>query len=182
MGRVLILCGDITNDNFLELADAVVLPTNPMMRFGSGVSGAIFKKVGIDILENYTAQTYGISYADNSRQNEMKPTDVRVTPGFTIPCDIIFAQGPKVYEYENYGEAFNLLIETYTNIAEVAAKHNYKVILLPALGTGSYGFTHTDTAQIVVKHLRSLADKFSLILILVIFTEEDAAIYRKNTD
>ena len=98
MGNIVLLHGNIVDDNILKLGNAIVLPTNPMMRCGAGVSGAIFKRAGIDRLEQYTEKAFGISYYDMTRKNEMKPTEVRVTPGFALPCDIIFAQGPKAYE------------------------------------------------------------------------------------
>ena len=41
-----VISGDITADHLLHIADAVVLPTNPMMRCGAGGRGAIFKKAG----------------------------------------------------------------------------------------------------------------------------------------
>ena len=46
----------------------------------------------------------------------MKPKEVRVAPGFALPCDIIFAQGPKAYEYEDFNEALILLLQTYQNV------------------------------------------------------------------
>lgn len=91
MGSLKILCGNIVDDRFLMLGDAIVNPTNPMMRMGSGVSEAIFKKAGIDKLEQYTEQQFKISYSDSSRKNEMKPTEIRVTPGFRIDeCPMIY--------------------------------------------------------------------------------------------
>ena len=62
MGTLKLLCGNIVDDEYLELADAIVLPTNPMMRCGAGVSGAIFRKAGVDALEQYIELKFGISY------------------------------------------------------------------------------------------------------------------------
>ena len=115
-GELNIVVGDITDDYLLNLADAVVLPTNPMMRCGAGVSGAIFRKAGVDDLEEYTEKTFGISYYDETRKNEMKPTEVRVTPGFALPCKIIFAQGPNLYDFSDFQVALGLLLKTYENI------------------------------------------------------------------
>ena len=80
MGRLFLQSGDITSDNFLSLADAIVNPANPMMRCGAGVSGAIFKKAGVDLLEAYTERKFGISYYNKPGENEMKVTDIRITP------------------------------------------------------------------------------------------------------
>lgn len=80
MGKINILVGDITSDELLKGHDAIVNPTNPRMVCGAGVSGAIFHKVGVDELENYTQSTYNISYF--TEDNLMNVGDVRITPGF----------------------------------------------------------------------------------------------------
>ena len=36
----------------------------------------------------------------------MKITEVRVTPGFALPCEIIFAQGPCLYYFDDFQTAF----------------------------------------------------------------------------
>lgn len=177
MGKLTILCGNIVDDDILKLGDAIVLPTNPMMRCGAGVSGAIFKKAGVDQLEHYTEKTFGISYYDMTRKNEMKPTEVRVTPGFALPCDIIFAQGPKAYEYDDFKDALILLLQTYQNVLRTAIVRGYKSILLPALGTGSYGFTHIDTAKSVIHLLKIALQNNNLMVYFVVYDEESQSIY-----
>lgn len=177
MERLVIQHGNIVDDDILKLGDAIVLPTNPMMRCGAGVSGAIFKKAGVDQLEHYTERTFGISYYDRSRKNEMKPTEVRVTPGFALPCDIIFAQGPKAYEYEDFEYALNLLLQTYQNIIHTAIGRGYKSILLPALGTGSYGFTHVDTAQRVMNLLKTMLQGNDLTVYFVVYEIDSLNLY-----
>ena len=177
MGKLTILCGNIVDDDILKLGDAIVLPTNPMMRCGAGVSGAIFKKAGVDQLEHYTEKTFGISYYDMTRKNEMKPTEVRVTPGFALPCDIIFAQGPKAYEYDDFTDALNLLLQTYQNVIDTAIVRGYRSILLPALGTGSYGFTHIDTAQDVMNLLKTALQGNNLKVYFVVYEEDSRNIY-----
>lgn len=113
MGKLRMIAGNIVDDDILKTAEAVVLPTNPMMRFGAGVSGALFKKAGVDILEAYCEATYGISYYNEPGVNEMKVAETRVTPGFALPCPIIFAQGPKKYEYATAESALYDLKHTY---------------------------------------------------------------------
>ena len=54
MGRYRVLIGDITSDSILKGHDLIINPTNPQMVAGAGVSGAIFKKAGVDRLEDYT--------------------------------------------------------------------------------------------------------------------------------
>lgn len=180
MDKLVILHGNIVADDILRLGDAIVLPTNPMMRCGAGVSGAIFKEAGVDQLENYTERAFGISYYDISRKNEMKPTEVRVTPGFALPCDIIFAQGPKAYEYEAFDIALSLLLQTYQNVIYTAMDRGYKSILLPALGTGSYGFSHEDTAESVMSLLKAVLQDHDLTVYFVVCEENLVNIYLQH--
>lgn len=100
-----------------------------------------------------------------------------MTPGFELPCDIIFAQGPKAYEYEDFKDAFILLLQTYQNVVRTAINRGYKTILLPALGTGSYGFTHEDTAQSVMNLLKAVLQGTSLTVYFVVYEEESKNIY-----
>lgn len=168
MGTLHVVVGNIVDDELLRLVDAVVLPTNPMMRCGAGVSGAIFHKAGVDELESFTERRFGISYFDESRRNEMKPTEVRITPGFAMPCDIIFAQGPKAYDYPNLDTAMEFLLTTYVNIFKIAAEQRWDAILLPALGTGSYGFSHEDAAPHVMRLLTGLTFEHGITAYLVL--------------
>ena len=176
-GELNIVVGDITDDYLLNLADAVVLPTNPMMRCGAGVSGAIFRKAGVDDLEEYTEKTFGISYYDETRKNEMKPTEVRVTPGFALPCQIIFAQGPRLYDFDDYQLALSSLLKTYENILQKAVECGFKTILVPALGTGSYGFTHEDTAEEVVEEIRKFIRENELKIYFVVQSDDVEDLY-----
>lgn len=173
--------GNIVDDSLLELADAIVNPTNPMMKMGMGVSMAIFQKDGVDELENYTANTFNISYEDVSRKNEMKETEIRITPGFNIPCDIIFAQSPNLeyYDSDKYEFAHEKLMQTYQNILDVSIERNYKTILLPSLGTGHYGFTHEDVAKDVIALLKDYCGKNLINIIFVLFNEDTKIKYEK---
>lgn len=177
MGKLKFICGNIVDDDILKLGDAIVLPTNPMMRCGAGVSGEIFKKAGADALERYIEISFGISYDNPPGMNEMKVCETRITPGFDLPCEIIFAQGPKVYEYENYNEALQLLLLTYKNILKTAIDNKYQSILLPAMGTGSYGFSHSSTAEYVVNLLNEYLLFCDLTVYFVIYEQNALNIY-----
>ena len=94
MGRYRILTGSIVSDTILSNHDLIINPTNPQMVAGAGVSGEIFKKAGVDILENYTQSHYDIHYfSDNYKiENIMKVGDIRITPGFGLGMDIMFVK------------------------------------------------------------------------------------------
>ncbi|MBP0990182.1 MAG: macro domain-containing protein [Oscillospiraceae bacterium] len=176
MGKLTVLCGDIVSNEILKLGEAIVLPTNPMMRCGAGVSGAIFKKAGVDALEKYCEKTFGISYYNAPGVNEMKVTDVRITPGLSLPCRIIFAQGPKKWEYEDKS-AVRLLIKTYQNVLEASVAQGFRSVLIPALGTGEYGFTHLETSSPVMELLSEFVETHDLDIYFVVYDEEAKAIY-----
>ena len=92
LGSLQILVGDITSDDILKGHDAIVNATNPAMMHGGGVCGAIFDKAGSTLLSNYIK---------NNFSTNMVVGEMRITPGFKIGMDIIFAQGPKYYECDN---------------------------------------------------------------------------------
>lgn len=175
MGSLNVIIGDITNDEILKGHDLIINPTNPRMVCGAGVSQAIFHKAGVDQLENYTQSKYDISYFHEN--NLMQVGEIRITPGFNLNMDIMFVQGPKAYEYEKYEIAKNLLLETYRNVIETAYANGYRNILVPSLGTGSYGFQHKDIAKDVVSILRkSLSDK-NMNADFVLYSVEDKSYY-----
>ncbi len=176
MGEFVIKVGNIVDEELLKNADAVVCPTNPMMKLGSGACGAIFRKAGAQELEEYTERMFGTSY--DTPENAMKPTEIHVTPGFQIPCDIIFAQGVKVWNSKSYDEALGLFIKTYENLLTCITKRGYKRVLIPALGTGHYGFTHEKTAKIVMELLTEYTKTHDVTLVFVVTDDLTATFYR----
>ncbi len=178
MGCFKIIVGDITDDRILENHDLIINPTNPRMVCGAGVSGAIFHKAGVERLENYTQTKYNISYFTND--NLMKVGEIRITPGFDLGMDIMFAQGPRVYDYDNYSKAKDMLLNTYKNIINAAYYKGYKNILLPSMGTGSYGFEHEDTAKDVIQLINDNIKNIDINIDYVLYNEEDLLYYENN--
>lgn len=175
MGKLNILVGDITSDELLQTHDCIVNPTNPRMVCGAGVSQAIFHKAGVEQLENYTQSKYNISYF--TEDNLMTVGEVRITPGFDLGIDILFVQGPKEYDYDNYQTAKSLLLTTYRNLISVAYSNGYQNILCPSLGTGSYCFEHKDIAQYVISTINDNIKNKDINLTLVLFNENDKDYY-----
>ena len=178
MGKFNILVGDIVSDEILVGHDAIINPTNPRMVCGSGVSGAIFHKAGVDDLERYTALKYGISYFHE--ENLMEVGMVRVTPGFQLGMDILFVQGPEAYAYSSLEEAIHALLKTYEAMLEVVISRGYKRVLCPSLGTGNYGFTHKDTAKKVVSLLENFVKTHAVDIDFVLYNQEDKMYYMDN--
>ena len=176
MENLNIIVGDITSDELLKSHDCIVNPTNPRMVCGAGVSQAIFHKAGVEQLENYTQSKYNISYFTD--ENLMKIGEVRITPGFNLGIDILFVQGPKEYDYDNYEMAKLLLLNTYRNLISIAYSNGYKKILCPSLGTGSYCFKHKDIGEDVISVIKdSIKDK-EISFTLVLYNENDKKYYK----
>lgn len=171
MGKLQILVGDITNDEILEGHDCIVNPTNPRMVCGDGVSGAIFHKAGVNKLESYTQNRYDISYDTND--NLMNIGDIRITPGFDLGMDIIFVQGPTVWD----NNAEERLFDVYKKMLKIIIEKGYKNILMPSLGTGNYGFQPKDIGKKVKHILSEFVNDKDVNINLIIFIPEDKQYY-----
>ena len=167
MGKLKILIGDITSDEILKGHDAIVNATNPAMMHGGGVCGAIFDKVGTKELEAYIKENF---------KTLMRVGEVRITPGFNLGMDIIFAQGPKYYEYDN---PLKVLQTTYLNLLNEININNYKNILLPSLGTGIYGFNHEEVGKMVVSTITEFIKDKEINIDLVLYLEKDKKYYEQ---
>lgn len=176
MGRYRILVGDIVSDEILKNHDLIINPTNPPMVAGGGVSGEIFKKAGVDTLENYTQKYYDINYfTDNyNPKNIMKIGEIRITPGFGLNMDIMFVQGPKQWEHCN---SLELLIDTYKKMLNEAYIKGYNNILLPSIGTGEYGFEHSQIGRDVSSTINEFIQDKELNIDLVLYNETDRIYY-----
>src|SRR5699024_8275465 len=157
--------GDITSDEILKGHDAIVNATNPAMMHGGGVCGAIFDKAGTKELEAYIKENF---------KTLMRVGEVRITPGFNLGMDIIFAQGPKYYDYDN---PLKVLQTTYLNLLNEINRNNYKNILLPSLGTGIYGFNHEEVGKMVVSTITEFIKDKEINIDLVLYLEKDKKYY-----
>ena len=177
-----IIAGNIVDDEMLKGKDVFVLPTNPKMRYGSGVCGVAFRKAGVDKLEKYCEDKFNVGYNPDQQGNDMKPTEIRITPGFGLGMDIIFAQSVK-YDYfskSSYEDLLKILIQTFRNVLKTVKEKGYKSVLLPSLGTGIYGFKHEDVAKEVVPLIKQFVDENEGINIWLCLIDENVAnIYRR---
>ena len=178
--------GDITSDNILKGHDLIVNPTNPEMVCGAGVSGAIFAKAGVEELEKYTQDTFDIHYLkDNfNKKNVMKVGDMRLTPGFNLGMDILFVQGPKKWEFNEERQCYeaeiwkvDLLMEVYEKMFNFIAEKGYKNVLLPSLGTGTYGFKHEEVGQRLYELISKFVKNHDICIDLVLQKYSDKHYY-----
>lgn len=179
--NLIVVVGNIVDDEFLKKADVIINPTNPKMRYGMGVSGAIFRKAGIDQLEKYCENEFDVGYANGQETNDMRPTEIRVTPGFSVPCAIMFAQGPSTSYFDiDENDMLPLLDKTYKNIFKKCLELNYKRILLPSLGTGHYGIDHKNASKILLENAKAFLQKMPDAIITVVLFDHNFIDYYRN--
>lgn len=141
MGKLILTSGDyILNSKNM---DAIVNAQNKNMAFGSGICGAIYAAAGIRMLE----------YCRANYKDAMKVGEVRITPGFNLPMEVVHVLAP-IYQEED--DPINKLMDVYENLLFEIKKKKYKKVLLPSLGTGSFGYRHEE----VVKPLINLLNGF----------------------
>ncbi len=170
MAELKLLNAGITDDESLSLAEAVVNATNPAMAYGGGVAGAIYRKAGERELWEYVQKAFNIDRVTGN--GYMKIGEIRITPGFNIPCDIIFAQGPRATSYPTYEESETMLLKTYESLIEESIKKGYKSILTAPLGTGIYGFKHTVVAKKVMELILRKIKGTELTVYLVLYEKD----------
>lgn len=141
MGKLYLICGDYIL-NSINM-DAIVNAQNKYMQNGSGICGAVYRASGTKLLE----------YCQNKYKENMINGEVRITPGFNLPMDIIHVLAPKYYEEIN---PINSLMDCYDNLLLSIKENEYKKVLIPSLGTGIHGYKHED----VVKPLMNLLIDF----------------------
>lgn len=176
MGKYNILIGDITSDEILKGHDLIINPSNPAMLCGSGVCGAIFKKAGVNELEEYTQKAFDINYFTENinRNNMMKIGDVRITPGFNIGMDIMFVQGPKKWTVEN---PLEVLKNVYLNVFKELENNKYKNVLLPSISTGVYGYEHSEVGKMLSVLIKDFVKNKDINIDLVLYKDENREYY-----
>jgi len=156
--------GDITKQ---ADCDAIVNAANPMLISGAGVAGAIHKAAGRQL---------------ERACEEFAPIEVGqavVTLGFNLPNSaVIHALGPK-YFHDSDPEAN--LAKSIDSVLEQANTHQFKVIALPAISTGSYGFPIDKAALIIVSRLKAWEKQYPLVTRLVLFDEKALAVFAALT-
>ena len=138
MGKLYLTCGDfILNSNNM---DAIVNAQNKYMQYGSGICGVICRASGNELIE----------YCQNTYKEYMVNGEVRITPGFNLPMDIIHVLAPKYYEEI---DPINSLMDCYNNLLLSVKENGYKKVLIPSLGTGIHGYKHEDVVKPLINLL-----------------------------
>ena len=155
--------GDISKQ---EGTWAIVNAANPMLISGAGVAGAIHKAAGPQL---------------EKACEEFAPIKVGqavVTLGYNLPnFAVIHVLGPR-YFYDADPDAN--LAKAIDAVLESAYQHQFKDIAMPAISTGSYGFPIDEAATIIVDRLKAWDKNFPMLVRLVLFDEEDFAVFHKK--
>jgi len=144
------ICADITT---LEV-DAIVNAANSSLLGGGGVDGAIHRAAGPQLVG--ACRLLG----------GCKTGEAKTTPGFDLPARwVIHTVGP-VWRGGDHGEPA-LLASCYRCCLREADNVGARVVAIPAISTGVYGYPKAAAATIAVE-----------TAILVAFDAENEALYQ----
>ena len=164
--RMEVQIGDIT-----KLAvDAIVNAANQSLKGGGGVDGAIHRAAGPQLL-------------DECRKVGECPTgEARITRGYNLDAKyVIHTVGPV---YSGKPQDAELLAACYKNSLRLAAENGVRTIAFPAISCGVYGYPVNEAAKVAVAASIEFLKNNSSIekVIFLLFSEPDAAVYRKTIE
>ena len=167
MKNLILISGDIIENANKYNVEAIVNPANEYMEYGGGVCGAIYDNAGAEQLE---------IYCNNKWKDNMNVNEVRITPGFALCKEIIHIHPPRAYEED---EPIEKLKDSYIKLFKSIKQEKYKSVIIPSLGTGHYGYSHQEVAEIVIKLLTCFCNDNDITIIFNLFDEETKSIYRE---
>ena len=164
LDRIEVRQGDITK---MEV-DAIVNAANSSLLGGGGVDGAIHRAAGPSLLE----ECRGIGGCPTG--------EARITGGYNLPADyVIHTVGPV---YSAKPSVPRLLASCYRNSLHLAVQKGLRTIAFPAISCGVYGYPIHDACRIAVDTTGQMLEEHPEIerVIFVLFSEQDAEVYRKQ--
>ncbi len=167
-GRVLVLVGDITQQD----VTAIVNAANSTLLGGGGVDGAIHRAGGPKILEE-CKQIRKTVYPDGLPTGQA----VLTTGGNLLAKYVIHTVGP-IYGREPERES-ELLAACYQNSLELARQHAMSSIAFPSISTGAFGYPKAEAAKIASAAIKQFltADQQIEEVRLVFFQQRDARVF-----
>lgn len=160
-----IIRNDITKMN----VDAIVNTANRFLGIGGGVTGAIHKAAGPELLT--ACQKLG----------GCETGEVKITKGYNLPCNyIIHTVGP-VWRGGNNGEE-ELLRACYRRSLRLAVNNGCQSIAFPLISTGTFGYPKEKAFKVAMDEISSFLlknDEDDLMVYLLVFSKESVQIGSK---
>ena len=147
----------VRNDITKMKVDAIINATNPMLKMGGGVSGAIFTIAGRRQLQDACDQI------GHCAQGEAV-----ITPGFDLPAKyVIHTVGP-VWHGGVAGES-EQLADCYTHSLELAKKHGCESIAFPLVSSGTYRYPKHEAMNIAISAISQFLFENDMTVYLVVY-------------
>ena len=159
----------VRNDITKMQVDAIVNAAKSSLLGGGGVDGAIHAAAGPELPK--ACQKLGGCPAG----------EVRVTPGFRLPCKwVIHTVGPK-WQGGTAGERETLL-SCYRRSLQMAERLGCKSIAFPLIASGAYGYPKEGAVEAAREAIESFLWQHEMTVYLVLYGEESLAASRKYFD
>lgn len=160
----------VRNDITRMRVDAIVNAANRHLAVSGGVTGAIHKAAGPELL------------AECMKLGGCQVGEAKITRAYRLPCKyVIHTVGP-IWQGGTQGE-HEALVSCYQNSLMLAVEHNCHSIAFPMLATGAHGYPKdqalkvaTDTISDFLLH--NVPDN-DLMVYLVTFTKESLSVGSK---
>jgi O-acetyl-ADP-ribose deacetylase (regulator of RNase III) len=133
---------NVYNMNILNCrADAMILPANPKLIKGGGLSGLMHDAAGYELEEE----------CQQICKEPLEPGSVVVTKAYNLLAKHVFhAVGPQ-YDKDNPEQSATYLANCYRNIAKECINLGLNSLAIPAISCGLYGYPWKEAAHIAVK-------------------------------
>lgn len=148
--------------------DAIVNAANPSLLGGSGVSGAILRAGGVELIDACR------------RLGGCDSGDAKLTPGYRLPAHyVVHTVGP-VWHGGQQREA-ELLASCYRRALEVAAAAGARSLAFPSISTGIFGYPFEQAAAIALDTVRATLPAFPTLesVVFCCFSSADLRVYTR---